>query len=117
MAVYQVACSDAKLILDTDKGLITITRSNRYGTKLPPVTEIKLSEVTAYEEQYLTYGIESKGSGAIKFVYPGCPSGGDLIMGFSTHENYVQYKAPARADAIKLLNALKPIVEENKKRS
>ena len=116
MAVYQMSCSDAKLVMDTDKDLITITRTNRYGMKLPPVTEIKLSSVTAYEEQYLTYGIESKGSGGIKIVYPGCPAGGDLIVGFTTHENIIQYKAPARADALKMLGALKAIVEENKNR-
>ncbi len=117
MAVYQVACADAKMAMDTDKGLITITRSNRYGTNMPPVTEIKLSEVTGVEDQYLTYGVESKGSGAIKFIYPGCKPGGDLMFGFTTHENIIQYKAPSRADAVKLLEALKPIVEENKQRN
>jgi len=116
MPIYQVACADAKLTMDTDKDSITITRSSRYQLNLPSVTEIKLSEVTAIEYEYLTYGIEAKGTGAIKFQYPGCPQGGDLLMGFATHENIVQYKAPSKADANKFIEALKPIVEQNKAR-
>jgi hypothetical protein len=116
MAVYPISCADAKLVMDTDKDTITITRANRFQTNMPKETVIKLSEVTAIEEQYLTYGIEKNGSGAIKFIYPGCKPGGDLTMGFVDHENIIQYKQPARADALKLLAALKPIAEENKKR-
>jgi hypothetical protein len=116
MAVYQLSCSDAKLVMDTDKDTITITRANRFGLGMPNQTVIKLSEITAIDEQYLTYGIEKNGSGAIKFTYPGCKPGGDLTMGFATHENIIQYRASGRADALKLLEALKAIVEENKKR-
>jgi hypothetical protein len=113
MAHYTVSCAEATLTMDTDAGNIVIKRSGRNGLNLPALSEFRLADIAAVEHQYTSF-MPGKGTGTIKFVYPGCPEGGDMLMGFTTHENMVQYKGNRKADADALLAALMPIVEANK---
>ena len=54
----------------------------------------------------------------LKFIYPGCPPGGDmLLLGATTNENIVQYKASHKDEMDAFLAALNPIVEANKARN
>lgn len=118
MPVYKVGCVQGKLTLDTDNDLITIKRNPELKLPLPETTEIKASEVTGLENNYQTYGIKWKGTGMLKFIYPGCPPGGDmLLLGATTNENIVQYKASHKDEMDAFLAALNPIVEANKARN
>ena len=118
MAIYNVGCVGAKLSLDTDNDLITIKRNSQMGLSLPETTEIKASEVTNIENQYQTYGIKWKGTGMLKFVYPGCPPGGDMVLlGATTNENIVQYKASHLDEMDSFLKTLNPIIDANKARN
>lgn len=113
MAIYEVGCTEATLRMDTERDLITIERKNRIQFQLPPLTEIKISEVMQVEHRFFG-AMESKGTGTFKFIYPGCPSGGNAITGFSTNENMVQYSGKHKLEAATFYAALKPFVEANK---
>ena len=113
MAVYEVACTDATLRMDTETDLITIDRKGRMPINMPPVTEIKIGALTKIEHKFFG-AIETRGSGGYKFLYPGCPEGGDLLTGFSTHENIVQYTGKHKKEADAFNAALKAYVASKK---
>lgn len=113
MAVYTVSCTETKLILDTDAGVLKITRNARIGLQLPAETVIPLDQITSIENQYMDFGLAIRGSGSLKVIYPGCPAGGDMLLGYTTHENMVQYKAKALDSLNELLAALQPYIDAN----
>ncbi len=84
MAVVTLSCTGATVTLDTDKDVIAIERDARYPTELPPVTNLKLSDITAVKHKFTGYSIPSRATGIIRFVYPDCPTGGDLLTSFAT---------------------------------
>jgi hypothetical protein len=116
VAVYQVACTDATLTMDTGTGLITIDRKGKMPFNMPARTEIKIGDLTKIEHKFFG-AIESRGSGGYKFIYPGCPEGGDLLTGFSSHENIVQYSGKHKKEADDFNAALKSYVASQKARA
>jgi len=113
MALYEVGCTEATLRMDTEEDLIIIERKNRIQLNLPPKTEIKISELTGVEHRFFG-AIETRGTGTYKFLYPGCPQGGDMLTGFSTHENMVQYSGKHKKEADAFNAALKEIGAKRK---
>jgi hypothetical protein len=113
MAIYEVGCTDATLRMDTDKDLITIERKGRMSFNLPPLTEIKISSLTGIEHRFVG-AVVRDGSGTYKFLYPGAPEGGDLLTGYSTHENMVQYSGKHKPEADAFNAALKAYLAEIK---
>jgi hypothetical protein len=106
---------EATLRMDTDKDLITIERKNNIKFSVPQRTEIKLSEVTNVEHKFFG-AVIIRGTGAFRFVYPGCPTGGSMLTGFSTNENMVQYSGKHKPEADAFIAALVPIVKANRAR-
>jgi hypothetical protein len=70
------------------------------------VTEIKISELTGVEHRFVG-AVVADGSGTYKFLYPGCPAGGDLLTGYSTNENMALYSGRHKKEADAFNAALK----------
>ena len=58
---------------------------------LPAETDIPVANLESVEHKFQDFGY-SHGTGIFKFIYPGCPAGGDMFLGHTTNENIVQYK-------------------------
>ncbi len=98
MATYSVSCVGAKLTLDTDQQTVTIQRDPNVLMALPAETVCRIHPGKGPEHTFQDFGY-GHGTGMIKFLYPGCPAGGDILLGHTTHENIVQYKGRAANDA------------------
>lgn len=109
MATYSVSCVGATLTLDTDQMTVKIVRDPRVIASLPAETELPVSSLESVEHSFQDFGY-GHGTGMIKLIYPGCPAGGDMLLGHTTHENIVQYKGRADKDAKAFLAALKPLI-------
>ena len=109
MATYTVSCVGATLSLDPDQNLIKITRDPKVLAALPAETDIPVANLESVEHKFQDFGY-SHGTGIFKFIYPGCPAGGDMFLGHTTNENIVQYKGRAANDAKALLDALNPLI-------
>lgn len=109
MAMYTVSCVGAKLTLDTDQKTVTIQRDPQVLMALPAETVWPVSDLENVEHKFQDFGY-GHGTGMIKFLYPGCPAGGDMLLGHTTHENIVQYKGRAADDAKAFIDALKAML-------
>ena len=110
MATYSVSCVGAKLTLDTDQQTVTIQRDPNVLMALPAETVLPVSTLEKAEHKFQDFGY-GHGTGMIKFLYPGCPAGGDILLGHTTHENIVQYKGRAANDAKAFLDALNALLK------
>lgn len=109
MATYSVSCVGATLTLDTDQQTVTIQRDPNVLMALPAETVLPVSTLEKAEHKFQDFGY-GHGTGMIKFLYPGCPAGGDILLGHTTHENIVQYKGRAANDAKAFLDALNALL-------
>ncbi len=109
MATYSVSCVGATLTLDTDQQTVTIQRDPNVLMALPAETVLPVSTLEKAEHKFQDFGY-GHGTGMIKFLYPGCPAGGDILLGHTTNENIVQYKGRAAKDAKAFLDALNALL-------
>ncbi len=114
MAIYKLSCTNLELLVDTDEQKIVIHRTQYFEGKFPQETIINFKDlINVYNEELSFDVFNSKGTGTIKFEYPGCPEGGDIIFDALDYENMVQYKMKYSAEAKKIVDVLKKVIKNN----
>ncbi len=85
MATYSVSCVGAKLTLDTDPA----NRHHPARSQRPrPAGQKPFCPYPPWKGRSIRFRISAMAMAPmIKFLYPGCPAGGDILLGHTTHEN------------------------------